>query len=810
MSQRTSSLAILLFIVIASASYSREIVTLSSGWKFSKGHYEDAFLPGFDDSKWKTVSVPHDWAISGPFIEDGDGNTGKLPWKGEGWYRTYVLIPEKNKGKCIYLLFDGVMSSPEIYINGKLAGTWDYGYNSFFLDITPYILFSEKNTIAVHADTRNHDSRWYPGAGIFRKIQMIITDPVHTAIWGTHITTPVVETDHSEVRIVSTVINETDNDQKKVHVENVIFSPSGAEVARKSVNCLITRSMSKEIEILFRLDNPEKWDIGKGALYSVKTIVTGLKNSADTTISTFGIRTIRFTADDGLYLNGRRVQLKGVNLHHDLGPLGAAFNLRAMERQLELLQAMGCNAIRTSHNVAAPEVLELCDRMGILVFDEIFDKYDAKADINEKTGFDEFAHRNVGNFIVRDRNHPSVFIWSVGNEMGDVQTDVNGGFDKLKTMIRYVHQYDTTRPVTMVCDNRNSAEKRHFDFYDVHCWNYGRRYDLARQLEPSKSVIISESASTVSTRGFYELPLPEKKTDFTRSLQVSSYDLNAPWWAEIADDDFMWQEQEPYIAGEFAWTGFDYLGEPTPYTNEWAEKLGLPDRVASHSSYFGILDLCGIPKDRYYLYKSHWKPDETTVHILPHWNWQGKERQKIPVFVYTNGDCAELYLNGKSLGKKCKNPESLVSTERYRLMWTDVVYEPGEVKAVAYKEGRVLGENAIKTAGAPARLKLTPDRKIIRADGSDLSYILIEAIDKEGTPCPLADNQVFLHSDGPGKIAGVGNGNPQSYEPMQGSRIRLFYGKAMVIIQSGQTAGNIRIDAIANGLQTDFAVIKTE
>ncbi len=324
----------------------------------------------------------------------------------------------------------------------------------------------------------------------------------------------------------------------------------------------------------------------------------------DNTMTSFGIRSARFTADHGFYLNDHRVQFKGVNLHHDHGPLGAAFYPRAMERQLQLLKEMGCNAVRTSHNVAAPELLDMCDKMGILVFDEIFDKYDQKADIVDTTDFESFARRIIGNFVKRDRNHPSVFLWSVGNEIGDVQWNKNGGFAKLQTMINEVLRCDRTRPTTLVCDSRNSASLRHFDYYDVHSWNYGRRYDLARQLEPNKAVIISESASTLSTRGFYEWPLPEKKTDFTKSLQVSSYDLNAPDWAEIADDDFMWQQDETYIAGEFVWTGFDYLGEPTPYDNASVLKMGMTDKEASVSSYFGIFDLVGIPKERYYLYKS--------------------------------------------------------------------------------------------------------------------------------------------------------------------------------------------------------------
>ena len=502
--------------------------------------------------------------------------------------------------------------------------------------------------------------------------------------------------------------------------------------------------------------------------------------------------------------------MHGVNLHSDFGPLGVAFNKRAMERQLEIMKSMGVNAIRNSHNVAAPELLDLCDKMGILVFDEAFDKYDAKIDITKDTDFDDYAKRNIRNFVERDRNHPSVFIWSVGNEIGDVQLNINNGFERLHTMVNYVNKYDPTRPTTLVCDNMKSAELRHFDYYDVHSWNYGRRYRLARDLDPTKSVIISESASTVSTRGFYELPLPKVKTDFTKSLQVSSYDLNAPEWAEIADDDLMWEQDENYIAGEFIWTGFDYLGEPTPYENSKVKALGMTDKQASRSSYFGCVDLVGIPKDRYYLYKSYWKPNETTIHILPHWNWAGKEGTKIPVFVYTNGDCAELLVNGKSQGMKCKKPSSKNSIERFRLMWNNVVYEPGEVKAVAYKEGEKLGESIIKTAGKPYKIKLTPDKTVLQPNGQDLSYILVEAYDKDGNLCPLASNKIDFQLSGFAHIVGVGNGNPQSFDSFQASSVQLFYGKAMLILESGFKKGTTKVIAKSNGILKDSTEIKIE
>ncbi len=788
---------ILLCLIISaslSQANSRKQTDFNENWKFTKGNPENAATVNFDDSSWETVTVPHDWAISGPFNEAEPGFTGKLPWKGEGWYRKKFMVDAADKGKIIYFMFDGIMSSPKIYINEKLAGEWDYGYNSFNINATDFIDFGEENTIAVYVDTRNHGSRWYPGAGIYRKVQMLITDPVHTGIWGTYITTPVVNSAYSDVRVLSTV-NNHHSEEKEVVAETRILSPEGIEIASSETKRKISAKTSREFDFWLTVTQPEIWDVKNPVLYSVKTTIKENGKIVDESETSFGFRTFEFTANDGFFLNGKHFQIKGVNLHHDHGPLGAAFNLRAMERQLEIMKEMGCNAIRNSHNVAAPELLELCDKMGFIVFNEAFDKWDDKADITPETDFYEFGERNIRNFVKRDRNHPSVVIWSVGNEMGDIQGNVNNGLQKLAAMVGFVRKYDVMRPVTMACDQDGNARWRHFDYYDVHSWNYGQRWEPARKLDPSKSVIISESASTVSTRGFYELPLPEKKTDFTKSNQVSSYDLNAPYWAEIPDDDFMWQENGKYIAGEFVWTGFDYLGEPTPF-------------MTSKSSYFGIVDLCGIPKDRFYLYQSHWAPETNMVHILPHWNWSGNEGENVPVFVYTNGDGAELFLNGTSLGKKYKNPKSEVSTERYRLMWPGVVYLPGELKAVAFKAGKVIGESVVKTAGEPFSIRLSPDRNEIKATGDDLSYILVEAFDKEGNLCPLADDLVDFEIKGPGRIAGVGNGNPQSHEPFQVGYRKLFNGKAMLIVRSekGKT-GKIEINAGSKQLKPGKTVV---
>ncbi|MFB6318848.1 glycoside hydrolase family 2 TIM barrel-domain containing protein [Saccharicrinis sp. FJH54] len=802
---------ILIFTGIFSTvkSQQRSETVLQNGWKFHKGEAVEAFKKDFDDSQWESVSVPHDWAVSEPFIKDGDGSTGKLPWKAEGWYRKTLKITGDIKNKEVILLCDGIMAFPEIYVNGKLAGKWDYGYNSFYLNITDLINADTENVLAIHADTRNHDSRWYPGGGIFRKIKLITVNPIHVDIWGTQITTPVVQPNYADVRIGTMVTNSLPADADVVVIQS-IYNHKKELLAERSVKGRVKSGKSERLETTLTLGDPDRWDIDHPYLYTVITRIYHEDNLVDTYHSSFGVREMRFTADHGFYLNNRRVQLKGVNLHSDLGPLGMAFNKRAMERQLEIMKDMGCNAIRTSHNVPAPELLELCDSMGLLVYNEAFDKYDRKADITDTTDFDAFAKRNIGNFVKRDRNHPCIFIWSVGNEMHDVQTNSNNGLWRLHTMVNYVRKYDPTRPVTMACDMTGQAANRHFDFYDVHSWNYQRRYMLARQLEPEKAVIVSESASTVSTRGFYEFPLPAKPADFTNSLQVSSYDLNAPYWAEIPDDDFKWQQEEPYVAGEFVWTGFDYIGEPTPYDNRWAHEHGMTDEAASRSSYFGIVDLCGIPKDRYYLYKSFWKPDENMLHILPHWNWEGREGEETPVFVYTNGDCAELFLNGKSLGKQCKKPDSRNSVDRFRLMWDDVKYEPGELKVIAYMHGEKIGEQTLNTTGDPVKLRISPDRKTIKADDSDLSFILIEAVDKDGNVCPLADNKINILIKGNGKIACVGNGNPQSFNRFQSNSVDLFYGKAMLIVQSGFEPGKITVEASTEGLKKAVTTLETK
>jgi hypothetical protein len=627
----------------------------------------------------------------------------------------------------------------------------------------------------------------------------------------------------------------------------------------------------------------------------------------------FGIRTFRFTADDGFILNGRRVQLKGVNLHHDHGPLGGAFYTRAMERQLEIMKDMGVNAVRTSHNPSAPELLDLCDRMGIFVWDEAFDKWNATADLLDgPAAIIAHGKKQLTNLVRRDRNHPSVFVWSVANELGNSVDEKRDGasFGRLDALRNAVLENDPTRPVGLGCHIPETAKQPIIDPLDLTGWNYMRRYALTKEFYAEKPILYTESASTVSTRGYYALPLANSKTDYPGDRNyVSSYDLSAAAWSDIPDKEFKLMEDDRFVGGEFVWTGFDYLGEPTPFTRE------------ARSSYFGIVDLVGIPKDRYYLYRSYWRPDQPTIHILPHWNWSDRVGKKVPVFVYTNGDSAELFLNGRSLGRRTKGqvppkprnlaqgkpltanqvdlgsaqtvrfvtivldeaaasagyevkvssdqsswsrvagaaprprrprfgppgpseahyeidararyvrvepaaaggvvrelrvyPERYESdyydvTYAYRLRWNDVVYEPGELRVVAYKGGARIGEASMRTASPPAAIRLTPDRKELSATGEDLSYVLVEAYDAKGTPCPLADNLVRFEVEGPAEIAGVGNGDQLSFEPFQANHRKLFFGKAMLILRTVEAqAGAIKVTARAEGLQPGTVALRS-
>ncbi|MCD6303339.1 MAG: DUF4982 domain-containing protein [Planctomycetes bacterium] len=785
----------------------RQVVNFDANWRFARGSHPDAAKADFDDSTWRLVRLPHDWAIAGPFdASASNGRTGKLPWRGEGWYRKVFTLRPAVSPRRVILLFDGVMAHPTVYVNGAVAGSWVYGYNAFWLDVTEHVRFGGKNVVAVHVDTWKHASRWYPGAGIYRKVTMLLVDPLHVPVWGVYVTTPVVRADGATVRVRTTVANDTGR-AADVTVRTTIIDAGGEPVARASTSIRSQPGKSSQADQSLAVARPRLWNVDSPQLYTARTELMSGGRLRDETETTFGIRSIEWTADDGLHINGRRVQLKGVDLHHDYGPLGAAALPAAIRRRLAILKDMGANAIRTSHNPRSTEFMNLCDRMGFVVFDEAFDKWGSTAGYH--VGAADFvrdcAEREIRNFVLRDRNHPCVVAWSIGNEMSWIEVNRQGETAGMVTaMAGFFKKYDPTRPVTMGCLVNGAArpENHALDALDITSWNYGRKYLNAKRCWPDKPIIYSESASALSTRGFYELPHPREKTEYSSRHQVDSYDLNsASGPRDIPDWDFYRMEVDRYVAGEFVWTGFDYIGEPTPFAKE------------ARSSYFGIIDLCGMPKDRYWLYRSHWRPQAATVHILPHWNWPGRIGKPVPVYVYTNGDEAELFLNGKSLGRRKKkdcqpdpagrsavhaghrladppaeNPYYEV-IDRYRLRWENVTYQPGELRAVAYLAGKRIGQAEVRTAGPPARIRLSPDRRSIQADGDDLCYILVEAVDGRGTPCPLADNLVHFRVQGPATIAGIGNGNPLGMEPFHASQHRLFYGKAMLILRSIEGAG---------------------
>lgn len=796
-------------IAIASEAKNTNVpreINFNHNWKFMKGENQGAEAMDFDASEWQSLRLPHDWAISGPFDPSGDGSTGKLPWQGVGWYRKTFKLDAASQGKRVYLNFDGVMAFPKIYINGRLAGQWDYGYTPFWVDATDYVKFSEDNIIAVSVDTRQHRSRWYPGAGIYRDVTMVITDHIRLEHWGTFVTTPFVSDEIATVKVRNTVKNDLDTD-KVLDVTVTLEDPEGKEFVTKKAFLPVSAGSQKDVVMSFPVNKPQLWDVTGPNLYRAQTTVELDGKVVDAETTTFGIRSFEFTPNDGFHLNGRRVQIYGVCLHHDLGALGSAFNLRAMERQLEIMREMGVNAIRTSHNPPAKGLVELCDRMGLAVIVEAFDKWDGTAGrVNDRPPLEEHGRRHIHNVVMRDRNSPSVIMWSIGNEIGNDSRSRRGSGkspEHVTFMSDYVRDYDPTRPVTLACHTPNTALSPILDALDVVGYNYGRRYVQFRENYPQVPLYYSESASTVSTRGFYSLPLPANKLEYDRQAQkVSSYDLTATSWSDISDYEFNTTFNEhTFLAGEFVWTGFDYLGEPTPVRQ-------------SRSSYFGIVDLSGIPKDRYYLYRSVWRPEETTVHILPHWNWPDRVGTNVPVFVYTNGDSAELFLNEKSLGKRTKKKELAGQeyyelTDLYRLRWNDVIYEPGQLRVVAYKDGVQIGQATMKTAGEPAKIRLTPDRTIIKADGGDLSYILVEMLDEQGTLCPLADNKINFSIEGPAEIAGVDNGDQNSLEPFQADYRKLFYGKAMLIIRSKENQpGQVKITASSEGISSAQAVIQ--
>ena len=788
---------------------------LEKGWKFMKGDVADAMKPDFDDKQWEAVTVPHDWAIYGPFDRSHDlqevavtqnletaasvktGRTGGLPYVGVGWYRTTFEAPA---GKLVSLVFDGAMSEARVYVNGQEVCFWPCGYNSFHCDVTPYLnKEGAKNLLAVRLEKRPQSSRWYPGAGIYRNVRVVATEAVHVPVWGTQLTTPHVSAEYASVCLKTTVEGAGTKD---VRILTQILSPEGEVVASKDNTMKINHG--QPFEQNFLVDAPRLWSPETPYLYKAvsKIYVDGQQTDEYTT--RFGIRSIELVADKGFFLNGQHRKFQGVCNHHDLGPLGAAINVAALRRQLTLLKDMGCDAIRTSHNMPAPELVELCDEMGFMMMVEPFDEWDiAKCENGYHRFFKEWAEKDMVNMLRQYRNHPSVVMWSIGNE---VPTQCSPEGYKVASFLQDIcHREDPTRPVTCGMDQVSCVLANGFAaMLDVPGLNYRtHRYVESYEKLPQNLVLGSETASTVSSRGVYKFPAELKKQAMYDDHQSSGYDLEACSWSNVPDEDFALADDYDWTLGQFVWTGFDYLGEPSPYdTDAWP----------SHSSVFGIIDLASLPKDRYYLYRSIWNKRDNTLHVLPHWTWPGREGENTPVFVYTNYPEAELFVNGKSYGKQRKltadearalqGKDSLWLQRRYRLMWTDVPYEPGELKVVAYdNSGKKVEEKTVRTAGKPHHLEVVADRMTLSADGKDLAYITVRVVDKDGNLCPADDRLVSFTVKGAGSFRAAANGDATCLDLFHLPRMHAFSGQLTAIVQSGAESGNLVFEAKAKGVK---------
>lgn len=802
-------LILLTFLICSVNLFAQTVVKELDAWKFSRTDNADASKIEFNDAAWQTVTVPHDWAIYGPFDKEIDkqvvqitqnnekvatektGRTGALPFIGVGWYRTKISTPEfaGNKKKAI-LSFDGAMSNAQVFVNGQKVGYWPYGYSYFYFDITSYLKQNDENTIAVRLENFPLSSRWYPGAGLYRKVRLIVKNNDSFKHWAHFITTPFVTDNIAKVNIRSKVQGEN------LSIKTIIRNSEGKIIAEK----IVSERFGDEIEQNIAVSNPKLWSPETPYLYTAELQLFKGNVLKDTEIIRFGIRTIKYSPENGFELNGKTTKFKGVCLHHDLGPLGAAINKAALRRQLTILKDLGCNAIRSSHNMPSLEQLELCDEMGFLFLAESFDEWKKpKVKNGYNLYFDEWAEKDVVNLIHATRNHPCIIMWSSGNEVPDQWGEA--GVKRAKWLQDIFHREDPTRPVTVGMDQVKAVMESGFGaIMDIPGLNYRvQLYDEAYKRFPQGFLLGSETASTVSSRGVYKFPVFQQKDKTYDDHQCSSYDLEYCNWSNIPEVDFEMQDDKPWVIGEFVWTGFDYLGEPTPYDNYWP----------SRSSYFGICDLAGLPKDRYYLYRSRWNTTDNTLHILPHWTWPGREGEITPVFVYTNYNSAELFVNGKSQGIQRKNKNSKL--ERYRLMWMNVKYEPGTIKVVAYDDnGKPVAEKSVTTAGKPYALKLEADRTQMNADGQDLCYVTVSVVDKKGNLCPTAANQLKFDVKGAGTFRAVCNGDATSLEQFHLPTMKTFSGKLVVTLQSSENAGNIELNVVGTGLKTGKIVITSK
>ena len=795
---------------------------LEKGWRFTREDQSQFSSPTFNDSKWSRVVVPHDWAIYGPFSFDNDkqhlaiaqdgqkeamehaGRTGGLPFVGTGWYRRSLEIPSDLGDRRVFLRFDGAMSHARVYVNGKEVGYWPYGYNTFAFDITSFVRPGEANTLAVRLENKHESSRWYPGAGLYRNVHLTFTSPVYVPLWGTQIQTPTIEASRAYVDVRTRIAGMSTLAGRPLQVKTKILSPEGEVVAQREEE-IQSAGTERLYHTGFDVEHPQLWDINQPHLYKYVIELSDGGRLLDRDTTTFGIRSIELKAGDGFYLNGRKLKFQGACLHHDLGPLGAAVNEAAMRRQIRTMQDMGVNAIRTSHNMPAPEFVRLCDEMGMPVMAESFDCWaQAKVPNGYNLDFNEWHERDLTNLLHQFRNSPSVIMWSIGNEVPE-QPSLDGA--KLAYRLQEIcHREDPTRPVTNGMDNPLGVLKSGMaTTLDIPGFNYRPfLYDSAHKVLPQGFLLGSETCSTVSSRGVYKFPVVRKSMAKYPDHQSSGYDVEHCGWSNLPEDDFIRQEDHDWSMGEFIWTGIDYLGEPTPYYSDWP----------SHSSLFGAVDLAGLPKDRFYLYRSHWKKDAETLHVLPHWTWPGREGEVTPIFVYTNYPEAELFINGKSQGRQRKDrsikiedtenedsQKAFTRQKRYRLMWMDTKYEPGEVKVVAYDEaGKAVATQTVRTAGRAHHLELSADRTTISPDGKDISFVTVRVVDKDGNLVPDDGRLLNFKVTGAGSFRAAASGNPASLDAFHLPQHHVFSGQLVALVQSAERTGEAVLTVSAKGL----------
>lgn len=791
-----------------SAMAQRDVTTLNDGWKFSKGSPAEA-------KEWQTVRVPHDWAIYGPFDRANDlqvvaveqngetektektGRTGGLPFIGKGTYRTTFEVPD-TAGRSVTLVFDGAMSNAHVKVNGKEVAFWPYGYNSFYVNVDDAVV-PGSNDLEVALENFEKASRWYPGAGLYRNVHVVNTSRLHIPTWGTYVTTPRVGKDYASVKLQMKIDGATK--KEKVDVKTVILDPQGRTVATDNS---IYHANGQDFTQNFLVNTPDLWSPENPALYTARTTLSVDGKVMDSYDTRFGIRSLEYVPEKGFFLNGEPTKFKGVCNHHDLGPLGAAVNRSALRHQIELLKGMGVNAIRTAHNMPAPELVELCDELGMMLMIEPFDDWSFRPKSPNGYGsvFNDWAEKDITNMVEHYRNAPSVVMWSIGNEVPSQWGP--DGVEELVMLQDLVHKLDPTRPVTCGMDQIRAVLDNGFAAaLDIPGFNYKpQHYEDAYAKLPQKMILGSETASTVSSRGVYHFPVEFKERNVVMhpDNQSNSYDNETCSWSNTPDIDFAMDDDKDWVMGQFVWTGFDYLGEPSPYdTDAWP----------SHSSVFGIIDLASLPKDRYYLYRSKWNETDTTLHILPHWNWKGREGEVTPVFVYTNFPKAELFINGKSQGVREKNDSTYQN--RYRLMWMDTRYEPGEVKVVAYDAaGNKAAERVMRTAGKAHHLVVTPNRNELKADGDDLVYFTVQVADKDGNIVPTDNRMVKFSVSGAGEFEATANGDPTCLLPFQNPEMKLFSGAATAIARSGKNPGTLTFKATAPGVKPATVTVQVK